>query len=82
MDIFFNNIDKLLDYTASLEKKNLEYIAKIDDLKNLIKLKNSELDKALKINLEYERKKKEYKLIKDKLEFLLRDIEVASRKYL
>ena len=41
IDIFAKNIDKLLDYTALLERLNLEYITKIDDLKNLVKLKNN-----------------------------------------
>ena len=65
MDIgtFSENIDKLLDYVSKLEKDNLEYVLKIKDLKNTIRLKNLELDKALKINLEYERKKKEYNLV-------------------
>ena len=81
IDIFAKNIDKLLDYTALLERLNLEYITKIDDLKNLVKLKNLELNKALKINLEYERKKKEYKLVKDKLEILLNNLEDISLKY-
>ncbi len=80
MDIgtFSENIDKLLDYVSKLEKDNLEYVLKIKDLKNTIRLKNLELDKALKINLEYERKKKEYNLVKDKLKILLKNLEDFS----
>ena len=80
MDIgtFSENIDKLLDYVSKLEKDDLEYVLKIKDLKNTIRLKNLELDKALKINLEYERKKKEYNLVKDKLKILLKNLEDFS----
>ena len=52
MDIgtFSENIDKLLDYVSKLEKDNLEYVLKIKDLKNTIRLKNIELDKTIIIN--------------------------------